>query len=55
MTTDTPLLKLPATLIPGDGIGPEIVNSAIDILEALGSPFEWDIRQGEIGRHRGKS
>ena len=40
--------KLPATLIPGDGIGPEIVNSAVDILEALGSPFEWDIRQGGL-------
>ena len=40
--------KLPATLIPGDGIGPEIVKSAVDILEALGSPFEWDIRQGGL-------
>jgi isocitrate/isopropylmalate dehydrogenase len=28
--------KLPATLIPGDGIGPEIMKSAVDILEALG-------------------
>src|SRR5207344_1899936 len=40
--------KLPATLIPGDGIGPEIVKSAVDILEALGSPFEWDVRQGGL-------
>src|SRR5271163_1942149 len=40
--------KLPATLIPGDGIGPEIVKSAVDILEALGSPFEWDIQQGGL-------
>ena len=40
--------KLPATLIPGDGIGPEIVKSAVDILETLGSPFEWDIRQGGL-------
>jgi isocitrate dehydrogenase (NAD+) len=40
--------KLPATLIPGDGIGPEIVKSAVDILEALGSPFEWEIRQGGL-------
>ena len=31
--------KIPATLIPGDGIGPEIVKSAVDILDALGSPF----------------
>ena len=48
MTTDKPLQKLPATLIPGDGIGPEIVKSAVDILEALGSPFEWDVRQGGL-------
>jgi isocitrate dehydrogenase (NAD+) len=40
--------KRPATLIPGDGIGPEIVKSAVDILEALGSPFEWDIQQGGL-------
>src|SRR4051794_36664586 len=43
-----PKTKLPATLIPGDGIGPEIVRSAVDILEALGSPFEWDIQQGGL-------
>src|SRR3954465_9172885 len=40
--------KRPATLIPGDGIGPEIVKSAVDILEALGSPFEWDVQQGGL-------
>ena len=40
--------KLPATLIPGDGIGPEIVKSAVEILDALGSPFEWEIRQGGL-------
>src|SRR6476620_2709705 len=48
MTADKPLRRLPATLIPGDGIGPEIVNSAVDILEALGSPFEWEICQGGL-------
>src|ERR1700710_544038 len=48
MPTDKPLHKRPATLIPGDGIGPEIVKSAVDILDALGSPFEWDIRQGGL-------
>src|SRR3954464_1370629 len=48
MTTNEPLSKLPATLIPGDGIGPEIVKSAVDILDALGSPFEWDVRQGGL-------
>ncbi len=34
--------KMPATLIPGDGIGPEIVASVVEILDALGAPFEWD-------------
>src|SRR5512134_3185500 len=34
--------KIPATLIPGDGIGPEIVDAAIAALDALGAPFEWD-------------
>jgi isocitrate dehydrogenase (NAD+) len=48
MTADKPLRRVPATLIPGDGIGPEIVNSAVDILEALGSPFEWEICQGGL-------
>src|SRR5579883_1694957 len=35
-------MSIPATLIPGDGIGPEIVESAIKVLEALGGPFSWD-------------
>jgi isocitrate dehydrogenase (NAD+) len=34
--------KIPATLIPGDGIGPEIVDCALAALDALGAPFEWD-------------
>lgn len=33
---------IPATLIPGDGIGPEIVESVTEILDVLGSPFQWD-------------
>ncbi|WP_428393631.1 isocitrate/isopropylmalate dehydrogenase family protein [Lichenicoccus sp.] len=33
---------IPATLIPGDGIGPEIVDSVVEILDALGAPFVWD-------------
>ena len=35
-------VKIPATLIPGDGIGPEIVDSAVAVLDALQAPFEWD-------------
>jgi isocitrate/isopropylmalate dehydrogenase len=48
MTSGMPQRMVPATLIPGDGIGPEIVKSAVDILDALGSPFEWDVRQGGL-------
>src|SRR5271168_3647465 len=33
---------IPATLIAGDGIGPEIMGSALAALDALGAPFEWD-------------
>lgn len=38
-TTASPI---PATLIPGDGIGPEIVEATLAALQALGAPFEWD-------------
>ncbi len=38
--------QLPATLIPGDGIGPEITAAVVEILDALGAPFAWDSRQG---------
>ncbi|MDE1990062.1 MAG: NAD-dependent isocitrate dehydrogenase [Betaproteobacteria bacterium] len=36
---------IPATLIPGDGIGPEIVKSVVTILEALGAPFAWEVHK----------
>ena len=35
---------IPATLIPGDGIGPEIMKATITVLNALGAPFAWDIQ-----------
>ncbi|MDE1922986.1 MAG: NAD-dependent isocitrate dehydrogenase [Gammaproteobacteria bacterium] len=34
--------KIDATLIPGDGIGPEIVDATVTVLDALGAPFRWD-------------
>jgi isocitrate dehydrogenase (NAD+) len=34
--------SIPATLIPGDGIGPEIMDSTLAVLDALGAPFQWD-------------
>ena len=33
---------IPATLLPGDGIGPEIVDATLAVLDALGAPFTWD-------------
>lgn len=33
---------IPATLIPGDGIGPEIVEATLAVLDALGAKFDWD-------------
>jgi isocitrate dehydrogenase (NAD+) len=33
------------TLIPGDGIGPEIVAAARRVLEATGVEFDWDVQQ----------
>ena len=38
--------QLPATLIPGDGIGPEITAAVVEVLDALGAPFAWDTQQG---------
>src|ERR1700691_4667511 len=34
--------SIPATLIAGDGIGPEIMDATLAALEALGAPFEWE-------------
>ena len=33
------------TLIPGDGIGPEVTASARRVLDATGVKFEWDVQQ----------
>ncbi len=40
--------QIPATLIPGDGIGPEIVDAVVQILDALGAPFAWDLQLGGL-------
>ncbi len=37
--------QIEATLIPGDGIGPEITNAVIAILDHMGAPFKWDVQQ----------
>ncbi len=40
--------QIPATLIPGDGIGPEVTESVIQVLDALGDPFAWDRQRGGL-------
>ena len=39
---------IPATLIPGDGIGPEIVDAVVSILDAAGAPFAWERHEGGV-------
>ena len=36
-------MKYTVTLIPGDGIGPEVTGATTQILEAAGAPVEWDV------------
>jgi isocitrate dehydrogenase (NAD+) len=38
-------LSYAVTLIPGDGIGPELADAARKVLEATGIGFEWDVQQ----------
>jgi isocitrate dehydrogenase (NAD+) len=33
--------KIPVTLIEGDGIGPEILEATVKVLEALDAPYTW--------------
>ncbi len=37
------------TLIPGDGVGPEISEATVRVLEATGVQFDWDVQEAGIG------
>ncbi len=37
------------TLIPGDGVGPEVSEATRRVLEATGVAFEWDIQNAGLG------
>jgi isocitrate dehydrogenase (NAD+) len=37
------------TLIPGDGIGPEVVSAAVRVLTATGIAFEWETENAGAG------
>jgi len=44
-----PMAQIPATLIPGDGIGPEIMESVRTVFTALGDPFAWEEAAAGLG------
>ena len=44
-------MAYPATLIPGDGIGPEVMDAAVKVIEATGVAFEWDRQEAGMGAH----
>ena len=48
MTTVNTQRPIQATLIPGDGIGPEISAAVVEILDALGKPFTWETQEGGV-------
>ena len=37
------------TLIPGDGVGPEVSEATRRVLEATGVQFDWDVQQAGLG------
>ena len=41
--------RIRATLIPGDGIGPEITAATLAVLDALDAPFDWDRQTAGLG------
>ncbi len=41
----TPSGKKLITVIPGDGVGPECIQSALRLMEAAGAPVEWEVRE----------
>jgi len=37
------------TLVPGDGVGPEVSEATRRVLEATGVEFEWDVQNAGLG------
>ena len=42
-------MTIAATLIAGDGIGPEITDATLSILDAVGAPIDWDEQVAGVG------
>ena len=39
-------MKMNIALLPGDGIGPEVIAQAVKVVEAIGKKFGHQKRQG---------
>src|SRR5258707_4733076 len=48
MTTPSDIVRIEATLIPGDGIGPDIGEARQIVRDGLGSLYVWDVQQGRL-------
>jgi isocitrate dehydrogenase (NAD+) len=48
---DTSIMAHQITLIPGDGIGPEVVSATKRVLEATGVRFDWVEKQAGLGAY----
>lgn len=44
--TRSPLMARPATLIRGDGIGPEVTAATLSVLESVDAALDWDEQLG---------
>ena len=49
MTRETESKAHAVTLIPGDGIGPELMHAARRVIEATGVRFAWDVQDAGAG------
>ena len=45
MTATATSPKVKVTALPGDGIGPEVMNATLKILDAAGAPVEWEVAE----------
>jgi isocitrate dehydrogenase (NAD+) len=42
------MARYPVTLIPGDGVGPELTEATRRVLEATGVGFDWDVQDAGL-------
>ena len=42
--------RIKCTMIPGDGVGPEMMDSVQDVLKAIGAPIDFEVHHlSEVG------